>query len=292
MKRFDARNAVIQALKEKGLYKGMRDNPMSLGICSRSKDVIEPLLKPQWWVNCKGMAEQAIKVEWSLWCILRQGQAVETGELEIIPPNHRDTWFRWLSNIQVWEFLSYLIILGLVYLSSTLVGTQMPCILGSHWRQTAECNYCNSTDSSKQSDDNQSWVVGRNVDEALSNARKKFPDVAPEKITVEQDPDVLDTWFFHSLIHAHLVPRFSSALFPFSVFGWPNETEDLKAFYPTSLLETGHDILFFWVARMVMMGLYLTKKLPFRQVHYGVLLLIVEGLLACHGPRCSWPKNE
>ena len=75
-----------------------------------------------------------------------------------------------------------------------------------------------------------------------------------EDITLHQDPDVLDTWF-------------SSGLFPFSVFGWPNEeSEDFKRFYPTSLLETGHDIIFFWVARMVMMGQDLTGKLPFKQV--------------------------
>ena len=60
-----------------------------------------------------------------------------------------------------------------------------------------------------------------------------------------QDEDVLDTWF-------------SSGLFPFSVFGWPRETADLARFYPSSLLETGHDILFFWVARMVMLGMKLT----------------------------------
>lgn len=78
--------------------------------------------------------------------------------------------------------------------------------------------------------------------------------VPPEKIKLDQDPDVLDTWF-------------SSGLFPFSSFGWPDEqSQDFKAFYPTSLLETGHDILFFWVARMVMMGLTLTGKLPFNQI--------------------------
>ena len=64
-----------------------------------------------------------------------------------------------------------------------------------------------------------------------------------------QDEDVLDTWF-------------SSGLFPFSVFGWPRDTPDLARFYPTSLLETGHDILFFWVARMVMMGMKLTGAHP------------------------------
>ena len=70
---------------------------------------------------------------------------------------------------------------------------------------------------------------------------------APLELELTQDEDVLDTWF-------------SSGLFPFSVFGWPDQTEDLEAFYPTSLLETGHDILFFWVARMVMMVLPQREK--------------------------------
>ena len=68
-----------------------------------------------------------------------------------------------------------------------------------------------------------------------------------------QDEDVLDTWF-------------SSALFPFSVFGWPEQTDELKLVYPGSLLETGHDILFFWVARMVFFGQKLIGELPFKEV--------------------------
>jgi len=74
------------------------------------------------------------------------------------------------------------------------------------------------------------------------------------RIVLEQDEDVLDTWF-------------SSGLFPFSVFGWPDKTPDMSAFFPTTLLETGHDILFFWVARMVMMSIGLTGKLPFSTVY-------------------------
>lgn len=70
-------------------------------------------------------------------------------------------------------------------------------------------------------------------EKAEEEAAKRFPN-AKGKIELNQDPDVLDTWF-------------SSGLFPFSVFNWPNETADLKRFFPTSLLETGHDILFFWV---------------------------------------------
>jgi len=97
------------------------------------------------------------------------------------------------------------------------------------------------------------WVASHSEAEALKLARAKRPDIKPERITVQQDPDVLDTWF-------------SSGIFPFSTMGWPNQTPDLRKFYPNSLLETGHDILFFWVARMVMMGFELTDKLPFKQV--------------------------
>lgn len=93
-------------------------------------------------------------------------------------------------------------------------------------------------------------MSGRTQEEALEKASKKFK-VPKEKITLKQDEDVLDTWF-------------SSGLFPFSVFGWPDQTDDLQVFYPTSLLETGHDILFFWVARMVFFGQKLLGKLPFK----------------------------
>ena len=76
---------------------------------------------------------------------------------------------------------------------------------------------------------------------------------------LEQDPDVLDTWF-------------SSGLWPFSTMGWPDATEDLRTYYPTSLLITGYDILFFWAARMMMLGLELTNDVPFREVHLHTLV--------------------
>ena len=125
------------------------------------------------------------------------------------------------------------------------------------------------------------WFVARSEAEARHAAGVKFnmsglsgvsaadstvksSGVDVSTLVLEQDEDVLDTWF-------------SSGLFPFSVFGWPNNTEDFKAFYPTSLLETGADILFFWVARMVMMGLELTDTLPFTTgaAHFRAILLFV-----------------
>lgn len=98
--------------------------------------------------------------------------------------------------------------------------------------------------------EDQNWVSGHSEAEALQKAAKKF-SLKPEELKLTQDEDVLDTWF-------------SSALFPFSIFGWPDATQDLNVFYPTSLLETGNDILFFWVARMVFMGQKLLGKLPFK----------------------------
>lgn len=74
-----------------------------------------------------------------------------------------------------------------------------------------------------------SWVVGRNYEEALAAAQAKFPNAKTEELVLEQDPDVLDTWF-------------SSGLFPFSVFGWPEKTPDLDKYYPTTFLETGSGI--------------------------------------------------
>jgi len=104
-------------------------------------------------------------------------------------------------------------------------------------------------------DDNGNVFVARNFDDACRQAGHG---------KLRQDDDVLDTWF-------------SSALWPFSTLGWPNQTRDLKTFYPTSVMETGHDILFFWVARMMMMGLYFMKKVPFKTVLLHALVVDESG---------------
>ncbi|EGC32719.1 hypothetical protein DICPUDRAFT_49396 [Dictyostelium purpureum] len=217
MKRFDCRNAVVEALKEKGLYKGMKDNKMRLGICSRSKDIIEPMIKPQWYVKCDEMGAKALN-------------AVKDGDLKIIPETQKITWYRWLESIKDW-----------------CVSRQL------WWGHRIPAYHVSIKGVRSNPYDTNQWVVGMNQEEARKNATEKFKCSDEDIVSIEQDPDVLDTWF-------------SSGLFPFSVMGWPDQTEDMMNFYPTSLLETGSDILFFWVARMVMMGQQLTGKLPFDTV--------------------------
>jgi valyl-tRNA synthetase len=108
---------------------------------------------------------------------------------------------------------------------------------------------------------NDCWVTGRDEAEAQARAAQKFPG---KKFVLEQDEDVLDTWF-------------SSGLWPFSIQGWPDKTPDLEAFYPASVLETGWDILFFWVARMVLLGIYLTGEVPFSEVFCHAMIRDAHG---------------
>ncbi len=230
MKRFDARKAVVKSLKEKGLFKEVKDSDTVLPICNRSKDIIEPMLKSQWYVNCKDMAARAVK-------------AARTKTLKIIPEFHEQVWFRWLEDCHDW------------------------CISRQLWwghRIPAYHVQFEGRASAHDDTDNQYWVSAQTREEALQKAQKRFPNVPADKMRLDHDEDVLDTWF-------------SSGIFPFSICGWPDKTPDLSKYYPGTLLETGHDILFFWVARMVMMGEELTGQLPFDTVYLHAIIRDAHG---------------
>ncbi|GFZ46248.1 Valine--tRNA ligase [Saitozyma sp. JCM 24511] len=215
MKRFHIRNKIVADLKEKGLYVEQKDNEMQIPICSKSGDIVETIMKPQWWVSCKPMAEEALK-------------RTEAGELEIKPKTSAGDWVRWMENMQDW-----------------CISRQL------WWGHRCPAYLLKFEGEAPDTSDDKNWIVARSEEDAKAQADKRANG---RKYTLQQDDDVLDTWF-------------SSGLWPFSTMGWPEQTRDLEIFYPNSILETGWDILFFWVARMVFFGNQLTGKMPFKEVY-------------------------
>lgn len=225
MKRFDARYKVIQALKDKGLYVKWVDNPMKVPLCSKSKDVIEPIMKPQWWMNMESLAKPAMEV-------------VRNGTIKIKPESAERNYFMWMENIQDW-----------------CLSRQL------WWGHRAPAYFVDIEGEQGNSSDGDLWICAQSEEAARAKAEKKFPG---KILTLRWDEDVLDTWF-------------SSGLWPFSTLGWPKKTHDMETLYPTSVLETGWDILFFWVARMIMLGVKLTGEVPFTEVYCHSLIRDSEG---------------
>ena len=199
MDRYEARKAMVEDLKEQGLLVKVVPHSHSVGTHDRCGTTVEPMIKPQWFVRMKEMAQAAI-------------DTLKEGNLTFVPERFDKTYLHWLENIRDW-----------------CISRQL------WWGHRIPAYYCEECGET---------VVAREMP-------RKCPKCGCTHF--HQDEDTLDTWF-------------SSALWPFSTLGWPDKTPEMEYFYPTDVLVTGYDIIFFWVIRMVFSGLEQTGKTPFHHV--------------------------
>jgi len=198
--RFEARERIVDMLKERGLLEKIEPHRHALRRCYRCDTIVEPRLSDQWFVKMQPLAEPVLA-------------AYREARFRIVPERWHATFEHWMENIRDWNISRQL-----------WWGHRIPVFT---------CTQC----------DHQ-W------------ADRKDPARCPKcGGPVEQDPDVLDTWF-------------SSWLWPFATLGWPDRTPDVARFYPGHTLVTAPEILFFWVARMLMSGYhFMDRRLPFTTVY-------------------------
>jgi len=189
--RYEARKRVLEDLRQQGFLVAEKDYTISIGKCDRCGTVVEPRLSTQWFIKIAPLAARAT-------------EAVENGEITIVPENYKQIYLNWMHNIHDW-----------------CISRQL------WWGHRIPAWHCSCGEI----------IVAR-------EAPGKCAKCGGSELA--QDTDVLDTWF-------------SSGLLPFTTLGWPEKTRDQEVFYPTTLLITAYEILFFWVARMIMFGCHFMR---------------------------------
>jgi valyl-tRNA synthetase len=225
-----AREKCVAAMEERGLLEGVEDREIDLAHSDRSKTPIQPYLSDQWFVRMgdrddgkPGLAQTAM-------------DAVISGRVQVFPERYAKTYLDWLGEKRDWCISRQL-----------WWGHRIPIWYVRCPEAELKTAFAGREDVTWRLDDeNGRWLVC-----ALQDLSA---DTFSGKYAIEQDPDVLDTWF-------------SSALWPHSTLGWPEHTADLAYYYPTSVLVTSRDIITLWVARMVLTGLYNMGEIPFHHVY-------------------------
>lgn len=227
--RLKARERVTEEMEKLGLFDGREDRDIDLAHSDRSKTPIEPYLSDQWFVKMTDLAQTAM-------------DAVTDGRVRFFPARYAKTYLDWLGEKRDWCISRQL-----------WWGHRIPI-----WY--ARCPEAELKRAFAGRDD-VCWRIDEDNGQWLISALDDLPaDALGPKYPLEQDPDVLDTWF-------------SSALWPHSTLGWPEMTPELAYYYPTSVLVTSRGIITLWVARMVLTGLYNLKKIPFHHVYIHPTIL-------------------